>query len=93
MEQYGPDASVREVKLTRWGGEDLRSLKNGQLIWVVNVDPDSVPPPPIRGGTLKPLPTGPDGSPDYGKLRYLLIFVDAESGEFLHSSGSVKRPS
>jgi hypothetical protein len=90
-DRYGPDAAVRETKLARWGGEDVGSIRKAQLLWVMNVDPKSVSPSQVSGGSFGSVPTNPGGGSDDGEVQYLLIFVDAETGKYLDAVGSVIR--
>lgn len=68
-----PAAKIRQVVLVhRYGGG---------LTWVVNFEPDSLEPvPPF--GYAGPIETKADGQPDYGEIKYGLIFVNARTGEY-----------
>ncbi len=77
--RHEPGATVREVVLSRMG-DDL-GLREKQLVWVVNFDPDTIEPMP-------PLGPGPaSSSVDLETLEvvFALVFVDAETGEIVHS--------
>ncbi len=71
-----PGARIRQVVLARIRGEGLA--------WIVNFEPDSVVPKPPSGGGL--LSTDPKDI----RVKFALVFVDATTGEWLHSLGAAK---
>ena len=79
--RHAPGATVRQVVLAREiyvGG-----IQADRLVWVVSLDPDSIVPGPPSGRGLSTDPK------DLTAI-FALVFVDATSGEWLHSLEEVQ---
>jgi hypothetical protein len=78
--RFDSGAEAREVVLARLHGGS-GEVKDGQLVWVVNMDPNTISPLPRLG----PGSFGSDDSSDAGdaKAVFSLVYVDAETGDIL----------
>jgi hypothetical protein len=76
--RFDPGAEAREIVLARLHGGS-GDVRDGQLVWVVNMDPDTITPLPKLG----PGSFGSDDSSDPGdaKAVFSLVYVDAKTGE------------
>ncbi len=75
--RHAPGATVRQVVLARMGY--VIGFQDLQLVWVVDFDPDSILPVPPFG----PAPMSTD--PKDIETIFALVFVDAKTGEVVHS--------